>query len=65
MVSVEIISEEDDLITVLAKANIHKSKSIIEKFQTIFSNEITPYQLRELAKVLEEIIDDTIENTSK
>lgn len=58
-------SAEDDLITVLAKANIHKSKSIIERFQRIFSNEITPYQLRELAKVLEEVIDDTIENTSK
>lgn len=58
-------SAEDDLITVLAKANIHKSKSIIERFQRIFSNEITPYQLRELAKVLEEVIDDTLEYTKK
>ena len=52
---------EDDIRKVLELADIHDSKKYIEALERIFNNSLTAYQLRELAKVLEITIRDTIE----
>ena len=52
---------EDDVKKVLALADIHDSKKYIQALERIFSNSLNAYQLRELAKVLEITIRDTLE----
>jgi len=56
---------EDDIRKVLEIANIHNAKEYVSKLEKIFNNKLTAYELRELAKVLEMAITDTIRFVEK
>ena len=51
---------EDDIRKVLDVANIHNAKEYVQKFERILNNKLTAHELRELAKVLEMAVTDTI-----
>ena len=56
---------EDDVRKVLEIANIHNSKEYVQKLERIFNNKLTAHELRELAKVLEMAVTDTIRFVEK
>ena len=56
---------EDDVRKVLEIANIHNSKEYVQKLERIFNNKLTAHELRELAKVLEMAVTDTIRFVDK
>lgn len=57
-------SAEVDFATVLAKYNVHKHKDYMNAFERIFNNTLSAYQLREIAKNIEMIIDDIVKNVT-
>ena len=56
---------EDDIRKVLEIANIHNAKEYVQKLERIFNNKLTAHELRELAKVLEMAVTDTIRFVDK
>lgn len=52
----------DDMNTILSKHNVYKSKEYVSAFEKIFSNTLSAYQLREIAKTVEMILDDVAKN---
>ena len=56
---------EDDIRKVLEIANIHNAKEYVHKLESIFNNKLTAHELRELAKVLEMAVTDTIRFVDK
>ena len=56
---------EDDVRKVLEIANIHNAKEYVQKLERIFNNKLTAHELRELAKVLEIAVTDTIRFVEK
>lgn len=56
---------EDDIRKVLEIANIHNAKEYVSKLEKIFNNKLTAHELRELAKVLEMAVTDTIRFVEK
>ena len=56
---------EDDIRKVLEIANIHNAKEYVQKLERIFNNKLTAHELRELAKVLEMAVTDTIRFVEK
>ena len=56
---------EDDVRKVLEIANIHNAKEYVQKLERIFNNKLTAHELRELAKVLEMAVTDTIRFVEK